>query len=344
MPTIHHMDGFDFYLGAQIPFFWTGTNGGGTQIGAYGRNSTPGFHVGNSVNGAWKDIATGFATHYCGVSVKPESNVIIRFPIFTFFDTSVGNNTAGSCQFGLYLNSSGKLEAWRGYPSTGALLATGTTTFTAGTERYVTLKLVISDTVGEVLVTINGVTEINISAVDTKALTNAWADRIGLANEVAYTGDLFVDFDDFWWNDYADWGDVRVEGRMPDGAGATTNFTPSAGANWQCVDEIPPNSDTDYVSSATPGDIDLYTFQNATPTSGTVKGVGVHLFARKDDAGARSIAPMIRDGVTNNAGTTQAIGTSYLYYTQYYKDNPVTTNPWTLTEVNADQFGVKEVA
>lgn len=343
MATIHHMDGFDFYAAAQLNLFWTGSNA--PLLGAYGRNGTPGIHCGNSVNGVWKDIATGFATHYCGVSVKLRT-AGIRLPIFCFSDTA----TAGvnGVQFMVLINASAsKIEVWRGHPNVGALLATGTTVFTIDTERYVTAKLVVSDTVGEILVTINGVTEINLTVQDTKFTANAWADRLGLGNEVGYTGDGFIDFDDFWWNDYEAWGDVRVEGRLPNGNGNLSNFLGSDGNsvdNYLLVDENPPNGDTDYVSSGTAGDIDLYAMQNATPTSGTVKAVGVHLYARKDDAGARSIAPMVRDGTTNNAGTTQAIGTSYLYYSQYYKDNPVTTNPWTITEVNADEFGVKEVA
>jgi hypothetical protein len=347
MPTVHHMDGFDFYASAQNLLHWTGNNS--ATIGAFGRNGTPGLRTGNSVNGCWKDIANGFATHYMGVSMKTTTLIGARHPIFVFVDT--GTAGAAGVQCGLYLNGvNQKLEVWRSTPITGGggvLLATGTAIMSNGVERYITCKVVISDTVGEFVVTVNGVTDINISAQDTKITANAYANRGMLANDAAYNGDTILDWDDFWWNDYEDWGDVRVEGRLPNGNGATSAFVGSDGNsvdNYLLVDEATPNSDTDYVGSATPGDIDTYAMQNATPTSGTVKAVGIHLFARKDDAGVRTIAPVVREGGVNYLGANQNIGTSYVYVSEYYRKNPATTNDWTLSEINADEFGVKVVA
>jgi hypothetical protein len=45
-------------------------------------------------------------------------------------------------------------------------------------------------------------------------------------------------------------GEGFVVHLIPNGAGATTQLTPSAGSNFQCVDEVPPNT-RDYVSSST---------------------------------------------------------------------------------------------
>ena len=83
---------------------------------------------------------------------------------------------------------------------------------------------------------------------------------------------------------------------------------------------------------------------NATPSAGVVKAVGIHLFARKDDGGVRTIAPVVREAGVNYVGGNQNLGASYVYVTQYYEKNPATAADWTLTEVNADEFGVKEVA
>lgn len=337
--TIHFLDSFDFYVTADIDKHWTIRQGGPTIVaaGRWGTNcmsTSPG-------DGVIKQIAAGETTHYFGFNHKRATFVAAGIPIAELRDTATN-----TCQVTLMIDPAGKLAALRGTLAGGAYttLGTGTTIFTANVDRHISCKVVIDDTVGEFVVKVNGITEINLSGVDTKThATVATADRFGLNSQV-FTASETHYFDDFWWNNYADFGDVRVEALFPSGAGATTNFTPSAGANWQCVDEVAENGDTDYVSSATPGDIDTYGFTNLTPTSGTIKAVGIHMMARKDDAGVRTIAPVWRDSGVNNVGGNQNIGASYNYITQYYEKNPQTAAAATITEINADEYGVKEVA
>jgi len=52
-------------------------------------------------------------------------------------------------------------------------------------------------------------------------------------------------------------GDSRSYIVVPDGAGDVTQLTPSAGANYECVDELPPNT-SDYTSGSSIGKYDLY--------------------------------------------------------------------------------------
>jgi hypothetical protein len=84
---------------------------------------------------------------------------------------------------------------------------------------------------------------------------------------------------------------------------------------------------------------------NLSMATGTVFAVQTNLIARKDDAGLRTIAPVIRTGGTDYAGTTTAaLGASYLDYTQLYdRQDPVAAD-WSVTTVNGMEVGVKEVA
>jgi hypothetical protein len=150
-------------------------------------------------------------------------------------------------------------------------------------------------------------------------------------------------FDDFWVaSDYL--GDIRVDLLIPTAEGNTTQMTPLSGTdNALMADETPPDDDTTYNSSATAGDKDTYVTSNVS-SAGTIHGLRLRARARKTDAGARSIATVIRSGGTDYDGTTTGLGTAYLYYSTDYYTNPNTAAAWTSTEVNAIEIGAKVAA
>jgi hypothetical protein len=78
-----------------------------------------------------------------------------------------------------------------------------------------------------------------------------------------------VIFDDSTWV-----GPSSIQGLVPTGAGATTQFDPSTGSNYACVDEVPA-SDTDYIYTNTANDVDTYACGNLTGTINSVKAVQV---------------------------------------------------------------------
>ena len=134
------------------------------------------------------------------------------------------------------------------------------------------------------------------------------------------------------------YGDRPVFALMPSGAGGHTDFTPSAGSNYQCVDEQPPNDDTDYVSSSTATNRDAYAMDDLPAAVGTVYAVIPVLYARKTDAGSRSLTPGFRIGTTDYDGTAQNLSTSYGYMTQVFMVSPATSAAWTASEVNGAQL------
>ena len=241
----------------------------------------------------------------------------------------------------LNLNGGGRLEIRRGG---SAILATGTKILSINTWYYIETHLVISDTIGVAVVHVDEVEDINVTGQDTKPGTtttmDSWETNLGNGNYI----------DDFYCDDAAFLGDCGVKGLFTTSAGDVTQLTrggADSGANWSQVDERPPNSDTDYVYSSTVDQYDLYNIENLDTELSVVKGLKLHAFAEKVDAGAASLslgAKYDSDGNgtadTESWGSDQALSTGYALYERLMEQDPVPSG-WTQAEVNALQIGPK---
>jgi len=142
------------------------------------------------------------------------------------------------------------------------------------------------------------------------------------------------------------YGDVRIFTSLPTGDGNSTQWTRSTGSSdFGVVDESTPNGDTDYISEATSGDLDLFTFP-AVGFTGTVQAVGLRAWSRKDDSGSRQLKLTTRSSGTNyDHSLVDDLSISYLPVGCRNKHGIWETNPaggaWTVTAVNAAEFGVK---
>ncbi len=337
---ITFMDGFDHYATADINKKWTAVNGSPT-IGAAGRRLSGQFRSQSLNNFVTKTLpATG--SWVIGFALMLESMPGAPTTIVSLIDVS-------TIQCDLRVNSDGTLSVTRG----GTALTGGTsaTAISSGSYYYIEWKVTIADSIAasSCKVRISGVDAITVAAgQDTKVSVNSSANqiRVGLSggsSVVANYDDLYVcDQTGTTNNDFL--GDCRVDTQFPTADGATTNFAPSTGtAHYSLVDEVAPNT-TDYVSSSTAGDRDLYEFADLTAlTASTVYGVQVNSAASKDDAGSRSIALTARSSSTNVDGSTQALSTSQLIHSSVFEADSASA-AWTQTSVNAAQFGVKVAA
>jgi hypothetical protein len=115
-------------------------------------------------------------------------------------------------------------------------------------------------------------------------------------------------------------------------------------ANWMAVSEIPPDDNSSYVTDATPGDIDRYTFPSIAGS--TVKAVAVNIRGEKDDAGTRTIRAAVKSASTTaDSGTDLALSlSSYADFQGVFETDPNTGVPWTVAGVNAAEFGLKTIA
>ncbi|MBN1483779.1 MAG: hypothetical protein JXA37_03580 [Chloroflexia bacterium] len=168
------------------------------------------------------------------------------------------------------------------------------------------------------------------------------------------TGGGNVYFDDVGVNDPSGtenngWlGDGHIIMAGPMGAGDQTGLTPSTGANWQCVDEIPNNADVDYVFGSMDTSYDLYGLANLStsiPDTDVIKNVWVEATARQEAGGADGISLGVKAGTTEAWCSKIALLTTYTRQRgTYYPANPDDAAAWEESDIDALQAGVKLVA
>ena len=131
----------------------------------------------------------------------------------------------------------------------------------------------------------------------------------------------------------------------PNGAGDRTEATPSAGANWDCVEETPHDSDGTYVST-NPGaspDEDLYAVQDPTfDATDFINSVTVHIVTRETAAHAGSAAPCLKENGTDTVGSATFLLLTYADYSQTWTARPSDGNNWQYDDIASLQIGVKQ--
>lgn len=306
--------------------------------------------------GLWTPTTGGV----CGFALKVDDLAKARF--VTPDNTHLLEIYEGAAQhIWLELNPDGTFSLYRNDLSTATtLLAQSTEALSSATWMYVEFKWVIHATTGSFAARVNGVTVLTFSG---NTRTNDAA-NLGVWNTVRLLGvqsvaspaplltlrmcDLYLaDLATSTADDVSDFlGDGIIETIMPNGVGASSGWTPTgAAANWDATNDRPaPDDDTTYVRATAIGTTDLYQFEDI-PTSSLVKGIHVNLLARKEDVGSSSIRPLLRQGSTDYAATTQGVAsTAYdRYVTQAWDLNPATNAKFTAAEINAGQFGVEKM-
>ena len=335
-------ESFDHYSTAQILRKWSTESGGGT-IGSYGRNSTSGYRTAAVADsdGAGLAVPSNPSRLICGFAYKAASLPIAEKVIFNYSESGTGH-------VNIRLRTDGKFTAYRNTTSLG----TSSAGITAAAYNYLELDTSIHDSTGAITMKINGVSVLSLSSQDTRnggsgVITNISLAGANSTGPPGFSG--YGDFDDFYLLDTTGGtnnsflGDVRVQAIFPTGAGNYTQWTPSAGSNYQCVDENPATDDTDYNSSATANQKDSFAFGDVTPTSGTVYGVQVNVVCRKDDAGSRSLRSLNRLSGTDANATAQTIGSSYANYAFIHETKPG-GGSFSITDVNNSEFGYEITA
>ncbi len=328
--------GFDLYGTSQLTQFWNSAGSTGISSGASRWATGQGASVpaGSALNKIW---GSNEATTVSGVAVNLFSAGTLA-EIVELID-------GATVQLSLVVTATGQLAIYRGTSAGTQLAATAASYLVAGVWHYIELKATINNTTGTYEVRVDG----NSSPILSGSGANTRQSSNNYANAITYLGGVGGSnkFDDIYVintsgavnNDFL--GDIRIEGRVPTGAGNYAQFTPSTGSNWQNVDDIPPNDDTDYNSSATLNNKDSFTHASLSSLSGTIRWVSHFIDGRKDDAGARKVAPLFRISATDYVGSDDTLSTSYQYFRQVYETSPATSTAWTVSEVNASEVGYK---
>lgn len=335
--TLRFCDSFDHYVTADISKKWTSA-GSATISSGNGRRSSSSLRLTTWTGGPAVTLAA-HATWVVGFSLKfsalPNSTGAALVDLFDVVTSQVT----------LWLETDGTLSVYSG----STFLGGSVSALSTGVEYYIEFKATINNSTGAAEVRVNGASVVTLSSIDTQRTGSAQASNIS----IVFSGDANaanVDIDDLVICDGAGsanntfLGDRRVDAYLPSGNGNSSQLTGSDGNstdNYLLVDEAAPNGDTDYVETSTSGQKDTYAFTDMTHTPATISGVQVCLTARKDDAGARSVAAVTRSGGSDTDGATQALGTSYAVYREVRETDPNTSAAWTKTNLNSAEFGAK---
>jgi hypothetical protein len=308
-------------------------------LGRFGNNALRidplGCYVQKTID-AQSTWIVGFAMQTPGLPAAGNSAVLVQFI-----------DGANGVQCDLRVNADGTLSITRN----GASVTGGTSTMSirVGAYNFIEVKVVISTSVGASTceVQLNSNVVLTVTAGQSlQSTANATANVVNLAG--AYAGCLFSDIyvcDGNGSTNNTFLNDCRVVALLPNGAGATTQFSVTgASTNWQAVSNNPPLNDVAYVSSNTPSQLDLYTVQTLTVT-GTILGIQTVIDARKDDAGPRELAAEVRIGGTNYLGASVFLNTTYTMNSEIRETNPYTSVAWTTGDINTPlQIGVELTA
>jgi len=228
----------------------------------------------------------------------------------------------------------------RGGP-TGTLLGSGG--YASRITWYcVEVHVKIHDTTGFVVVRINGVEAINLTNQDTQNGGSGYIDNLYLFdNQYDALFDDIVIRDDTWP------GVGGVYLLNPSADGDETDWTPSAGSRYQCVDEIPP-SFSDYIYTDASSSGNQNSFQ---PDSADLPGdyvsigvVAVYARAQLDIAGLGQLKTYLNSNGTFGYGSGVSLSTSPLWVKAFFENDPDTSSPWaSKSAVLSSQYGVEVV-
>lgn len=340
--TLRFMDGFDHYT--TLTEKWTSTNVAGTGTVAIsagnGRRSSASLRLTLSNQNQYvQKVIDAQATWTVGFWYKVSSFASAPI-ILSFMDDTVEHMR-------LAASTSGLLVASRA----GTTLGTSSSGLTLNVGAYIEYKVTISDAAGAYEVRVNGASVLSGSSADTRNGGNASANILRLGNAANQT--FTADYDDLYLCDGQGsvnntfLGDTKIEVKYPNATGTTNDWTASTGTaanGYQLLDETAPNGDTDYLSSSTVNQLFTYGVENLSNATGTIHGVQTCLYARKDDAGTRTVAPVCRSGTTDYVGSNVNLGDTYAYLLSIRETDPDTAAAWTVSGFNSAEQGVKLIA
>jgi len=282
-----------------------------------------------------------------------QSWIRVDFPASSeeFFRVAVFFTVAGDTNQIIQIRNSTTALISIGMSGSSFYVKVGSTAVAYGTAPYKTndwnlleIRTKISDSGGVVQVKIDGILDIEYVG-DTKPGAQTTIDNLYVINPAGgyvYVDDIAIndtngDYDNSWR------GDGHVLYLPTNAAGDQAGLTPSAGLNYQCVDEVPNNGDTDYVDGTT---LDTYDLYHAAASGLTSDSVVTHVrsvvVAKDTVANGGKIAIGLKTGGIEYWGGDIVLTTAYTAEEGTdYTLNPKTGLAWTIADIDGIQPGAK---
>ncbi len=130
---------------------------------------------------------------------------------------------------------------------------------------------------------------------------------------------------------------------LPVADASRTAWTPNSGSiHYSRVNNMPPDGDTTYVSTATSGAVDTYSFNPLDSImAGPILGLRRTAIGRTTTGAAVDLRHVAGSGATVTDSTRFQPGITYSGCTVYDNVNPTTGSGWTLAGINSLEAGVK---
>jgi hypothetical protein len=123
---------------------------------------------------------------------------------------------------------------------------------------------------------------------------------------------------------------TRIYTKMPIAPGALSNWTPTgAPANWDCVNDAPPDDDTTYVLAGSSVEDNYGVGSAGIGGSNSVNGIVRRSRMRMDDAGPHTFQNGVRSNGVDQLGAIASVASTYSYADSCSIIDPNTGRAWT---------------
>lgn len=238
----------------------------------------------------------------------------------------------------------GIISAFKG---DGTLLAQSSTfAIIEGDWHFVEFDITIDNAAGSARIVVDSVEAINVTGVDTRnGGAVGTADRIYLCCSTGgfpnanrhYFDNLYVG-DPYGTGLIELAGPVRVDVLTPN-ANDSVAFTPSAGANYENIDDATPDDDGTYNETLSDGVADDFTLPSLPDDSLTIYAVQVRSVAARNGAGVAAIANRLISGATTDVSASESLAGSYEELTTLFELNPDGDVEWDDDAIDALKVG-----
>ena len=296
-----------------------------------GMNNGSALQWDNDETSAGLSLAVAAADTICmGFALKPGS------PSGTQTEDLLKLYSGGTLQGALQLTFDGHFLYDRGTTRIGRT----ENPLTMGTWSYIELKVLIHNTAGTVDIHINGASVLSLSGIDTRPSSVVTINEVQIHAVKYYSWDNIYIYDDVGGAPSM-LGPIVIEQLLPTGDD-THNWTQSTGSTgYEVVDNLE-IEDSTYVSDSTLNTTELWSYADISEIDGVIVAVQQHTRAGTAGGGMRTLSILCESGVTTDVtsyGLTTDGGFEPLEI--IYEVDPNTSSAWTISNLNAANFGVK---